>query len=193
MCTAVDCSDFNTEWIHRAQDGDRGAYSELIRFFWKGVVGMIYRLYGDRHFAEDVAQDTFMRVWQRLPSFRLIHPASSLGASFRNWLYRIAVNLATDLIRRDRTTDDIDLINPASRETSLENRIIQKETIQAIQNAVLGLPLASRSVLILREYEGLSYKDISEILNIPLGTVMSRLSYARKILVEKLGGEKEGI
>ena len=193
MSPAVDCIDFKAEWIQLAQAGDQRAYSELVRYFRKGVVGMIYRLYGDIHLAEDVAQDTFIRVWHRLPSYHPIASASSPGASFRNWLYRVAANLAIDLFRCEKPTDDIDLIDPPASEQAPENQVIQKETGSTVQTAILGLPLISRSVLILREYEGLSYKDISETLNIPLGTVMSRLSYARKILVEKLRGELEGI
>ena len=140
---------------------------------------MVYRMCGDVQLAEDAAQEAFIRAWQKLPGYQPRSP-------FRNWLYRIATNVALDTLRRERETvdlDDVPLQNPhAGPEVSVE-RAEQAELVRA---AVLALPPASRAVLVLREYEGLSYRQIAETLGIPLGTVMSRLNYARTHLAAAL-------
>lgn len=160
--------------IAKAQHGDRHAYGELVRQHHPGVVNVVYRLCGDTELAQDAAQDAFIQAWLHLPSFRP-------GTSLRNWLYRIAVNAALDVIRRNTKTtgivfDDLPLADP---QTGPEESLLQKERARAVQNAILSLPEASRAVLVLREYGELSYQEISAALNIPLGTVMSRLNYAR--------------
>jgi RNA polymerase sigma-70 factor (ECF subfamily) len=166
-----------TELILRAQRGDRSAFGELVCLHSRGVTGVIYRMCGDLQLAEDAAQETFLQAWQHLPSYR---PAMSL----RNWLYRIAVNAAIDMLRRNKrilpaSLDDISLQDRAPGPEAIVSR---EERIALIQKAVLSLPEASRAVLVLREYEEMSYHEISDALDIPLGTVMSRLSYARKVL-----------
>lgn len=167
------------DWIRLAQQGDRRAYAELVKVHQQGVINMVYRMCSDTQMAEDVAQDTFIRAWQHLPAYQ---PRSS----FRNWLYRIASNRALDIFRRERETADIDDLPIPSGNPGPESEAIRSERGQAVQRAVLALPAASRSVLVLREYEGLSYKEISQMLDIPLGTVMSRLNYARSKLAEML-------
>jgi RNA polymerase sigma-70 factor (ECF subfamily) len=134
---------------------------------------------GDVELAEDAAQDAFIKAWQNLHRYQPKAP-------FRNWVYRIATNAALDLLRRKRKTVDIDLIPMKSSSPSPEVAAEKTERAAFIKNAVLDLPPASRSVLILREYEGLSYREIADTLNIPLGTVMSRLNYARKQLRQSL-------
>ncbi len=163
-----------TALITKAQHGDRHAYGELVRQHHPGVVNVVYRLCGDAELAQDAAQDTFIQAWLHLPSFRP-------GSSLRNWLYRIAVNAALDVIRRNAKTSDVpfDDLPLADPQTSPENALLQNERARAVQKAILALPQASRSVLVLREYGELSYQEISAALDIPLGTVMSRLNYAR--------------
>jgi RNA polymerase sigma-70 factor (ECF subfamily) len=170
-----------TELVSRAQNGDRNAFSELVRANTKGVLGVVYRMCGDVQLAEDAAQETFIQAWLKLPSYR---PQTSL----RNWLYRIAVNNAIDILRKEKrilpgALEDLTLVdaNPGP-----VTAFASKQRSELIRDAVAGLPGASRAVLILREYEDLSYQEISETLEIPIGTVMSRLNYARKLLKEKL-------
>jgi len=178
----------NTELdlIIQAQQGDRQAFGELVRRHRAGVVNVVYRMSGDANLAEDAAQEAFIRAWQHLPSYRPRSP-------FRNWLYRIANNAALDALRREKETvniDDLPLADPGELpEATLEG----KQQAEFVQEAVLALPPASRAVLILREYEGLSYKEIAETLDIPLGTVMSRLNYARKRMLEMLTPHLEGV
>ena len=173
-----------TELVIRAQKGDRNAYSELVSLHSRGVLNVIYRMCGDAQLAEDAAQETFIRAWSHLGSFRT-------EASLRNWLYRIALNTATDMLRREKhilpgAMDDLQLVDPG---LSPEGLFIEQEQTNLVQQAIRSLPDSSRQVLVLKEYEGLSYREIADALEIPIGTVMSRLNYARGFLREKLEGK----
>ena len=170
-----------TELVTRAQSGDRNAFGELVQIYAQGVTNVIYRMCGDVHVAEDAAQETFIQAWLHLSSYRL-------QTSLRNWLYRIAVNAATDMLRKEKrilpnALEDLHLKDP---QPGPEVLVSQGERTALVQKAVLALPDASRAVLVLREYEGMSYHEIADALDIPVGTVMSRLNYARKLLKEKL-------
>ena len=167
--------------IAKAQNGDRNAYGELIRHYHSGVVNVVYRMCGDVELAEDAAQDAFIQAWLRLSTFRP-------GTSLRNWLYRIAVNAALDVVRREPKTPpaDVESLTLADPLAGPESAFIQKERTVIVQQAVLSLTETSREVLVLREYGGLSYQEIASTLDIPLGTVMSRLNYARERLKELL-------
>ena len=170
-----------TELVTRAQNGDRNAFSELVRTHAQGVLNVVYRMCGDMQVAEDAAQETFIQAWMRLQSYR---PQTSL----RNWLYRIAVNTAIDMLRKEKrilpgAVEDLNLTDAGPGPETL---VANSERTEMVQDAVLALPDASRAVLVLREFEGLSYQEIAEALDIPVGTVMSRLNYARKLLREKL-------
>jgi RNA polymerase sigma-70 factor, ECF subfamily len=167
--------------IAKAQTGDRNAYGELVRHHHPGVVNVVYRMCGDMGLAEDAAQDAFIQAWLHLPSFRP-------GTSLRNWLYRIAVNAALDVIRHGPKQPFVNLETLAMPDPQAgpEAVLLQKERALAVQQAILSLTEASRAVLVLREYGGLSYQEIAAALDIPLGTVMSRLNYARDRLKELL-------
>jgi RNA polymerase sigma-70 factor (ECF subfamily) len=169
------------ELVTRAQNGDRNAFSELVRIHAPGVLNVIYRLCGNMQVAEDATQETFIQAWQRLPSYRS-------RSSLRNWLYRIAVNTAIDMLRKEKRIlpGEIENMNLMVSEPGPEAMAANLERTEMVQEAILALPDASRAVLVLREFEDLSYKEIAESLDIPVGTVMSRLNYARKLLREKL-------
>lgn len=170
--------------ITNAQAGDRNAYGELVRQHHQGVINVVYRMCGDTALAEDTAQDAFIQAWLHLHTFRP-------GTSLRNWLYRIAVNAALDALRRASKTSftDIETIAMPDTQAGPEAALLQKERRFTVQKAILALPEASRAVLVLREYGSLSYQEISSALDIPLGTVMSRLNYARDRLKEILAPE----
>lgn len=169
------------ELIARSNNGERNAFSKLVGIHAQGVRNVIYRMCGDAQIAEDAAQETFIQAWLHLPSYR---PQTSL----RNWLYRIAVNAATDMLRKEKRVlpNDIDDLHLRDPQPGPEAVTFQEERIALVQKAVLSLPDACRAVLVLREYEGLSYQEIAAALQIPAGTVMSRLNYARKVLKGKL-------
>jgi RNA polymerase sigma-70 factor (ECF subfamily) len=173
-----------TELVIRAQGGERNAFSELVRLHAQGVLSVIYRYCGDSQIAEDSAQETFIQAWLHLASFR---PQASL----RNWLYRIAINTATDMLRKEKrilpgAMEDFHLADP---QPGPEGLFLQEERTALVQKAILSLPDASRAVLVLKEYEGLSYREIADALDIPIGTVMSRLNYARGLLKRNLEGQ----
>jgi RNA polymerase sigma-70 factor (ECF subfamily) len=167
--------------IQQARNGDRSAYGELVRCHYPGVVNVVYRLCGDAGLAEDMAQEAFLRAWNNLPSFRP-------GSSLRNWLYRIAVNAALDVLRRrtEEPVEDERMERMTDETPGPEAVVIAREQAAFLQQAMRSLPEAARSVLVLREYGELSYKEIASVLDIPVGTVMSRLNYARNRLRELL-------
>ncbi len=170
-----------TELVTRAQNGERNAFNELIRIYSQGVMNVIYRMCGDAQIAEDAAQETFIQAWLHLSSYRL-------QTSLRSWLYRIAVNAATDILRKEKhilpnALEDLQLKDP---QPGPEAVLSQEERTALVKKAVLSLPDASRAVLVLREYEEMSYHEIADALDIPIGTVMSRLNYARKLLKDNL-------
>src|SRR5215217_5878884 len=175
--TAID----ETQLIPQAQRGDRNAFGELICIHAQPVTNVIYRLCGDVQIAEEAAQETFIRAWLHLDSYR---PQTS----FRNWLYRIAVNAATDLLRKEKRIlpNAIEDLHLTDSHPGPEALLSQAERTALVQKAILSLSDTSRAVLVLREYEEMSYGEIANTLDIPVGTVMSRLNYARKILKEKL-------
>jgi RNA polymerase sigma-70 factor (ECF subfamily) len=140
---------------------------------------VIYRQGLDLAEAEDVAQETFVKAWLALPKYK-----AALG-SWRAWLCRIAINLAIDFHRRQRQALDLDeaLPDPASGPADQAESELRAALVR---RALAQLPPASRAALVLNEYANLSYAEIAAALDIPMGTVMSRLNYARGRLRELL-------
>jgi RNA polymerase sigma-70 factor (ECF subfamily) len=170
--------------IEQSRQGNRDAFGELVLTYYQGVINVVYRLSGEMPLAEDIAQETFIRAWTKLDSYRPV-------GSFRIWLYRIATNAALDVLRRRKEEVDIEDLPLPAPGLGIEQSLIRQEQAELVRQAVLGLPEASRSVLVLREYEGLSYQEIADSLEIPIGTVMSRLAYARGKLKEILTRQLE--
>ena len=170
----TETSKTETDLIQQAQAGDTWAFGELVRQHYSPIVNVAYRICGEKTLAEDMAQETFLRAWMNLHSFR---PTGSL----KNWLYRIAVNATLDVLRRksELPMDDevVQMIQDPMPDP--ETSLIQKERAENMQETLRALPLATRNVLVLREYGELSYQEIASVLDIPIGTVMSRLNYAR--------------
>lgn len=164
--------------IARARQGDRAAFGELVRRHQAGVIGVVYRLCGDARLAEEAAQEAFLRAWQHLGSFKP-------GNSFRAWVYRIASNAALDELRRERPAVELDGVEGDAQAALPAAPDDPSATVEArdraaqVRRAVMALPVHFRSVLVLREYGGLSYAEIAAALDLPLGTVMSRLNAAR--------------
>ena len=184
VVTAVSTSLDEQTLITRAQQGDRQAFGELVRQHREGVVNVVYRMCGDAQLAEEAAQEAFLRAWQNLARY-------NPRFAFRNWVYRIAVNVAVDALRRERPVEHLDALPLASSADSPEAWMERQQQAEQVRQAVLSLPPASRAALVLREFEGLGYQEIADVLDIPLGTVMSRLNYARSQLRQALSRQPE--
>jgi RNA polymerase sigma-70 factor, ECF subfamily len=173
------------EWIARAQAGDQNAFGELVCLHRAGVVAVVYRMCGHMPLAEEAAQEAFLRAWQNLNSYRP-------QFAFRSWVYRIAVNAALDALRRERRLTGLTeaggerLLHPGP---GPEEQVAAGERARMVQQAILRLPEGARAVLVLREYGEMSYSEIAAALNIPAGTVMSRLNTARAQLRRELAGQ----
>jgi RNA polymerase sigma-70 factor (ECF subfamily) len=167
--------------IASAQQGDRQAFTQLVRRHQGSVVSLTYRMCGDLRLAEDVAQEAFVRVWQNLNSYKPQY-------AFRSWLHRIAANAALDSLRRERPTADVDSLSLADSGPSPEQSAENDERATHVSRAIAKLSESLRVVLILREYQELTYQEIADALDIPIGTVMSRLNSARAQLRHELRG-----
>jgi RNA polymerase sigma-70 factor, ECF subfamily len=168
--------------VRRARRGDREAFGALVQRYQQRVVGVARALTHNPDDAVELAQETFIRAFQNLRTFEG-------RSSFSTWLYRIASNLSIDWRRREGRY-------PIARGEEAENELrkipsAQGDSFRAVARGELGqkvrealkeLTAEHRQVILLREMEGLSYEEISEILNCPKGTVMSRLHYARSHL-----------
>jgi RNA polymerase sigma-70 factor, ECF subfamily len=175
-------SEIEDHLIIQAKQGDRNAFGELVCRYYDHVTRVIYRLCGDAQIAQDATQEAFIRAWIKLPGFQPRAP-------FRHWMYRIAVNTALDILRKapeESIENNEEMLVIAEKNLGPEAAYIEKEQVDFLQGAVKALPEAARTVLVLREYGELSYAEIASVLEIPTGTVMSRLNYARNRLREML-------
>jgi RNA polymerase sigma-70 factor (ECF subfamily) len=172
-------TDSEHDQLVRAQAGDKAAYGQIVQRYRRLIVSVAYHQGLDLAAAEDAAQETFVKAWLALPRFR------ESGGSLRAWLCRIATNAAMDLHRRTRQAAELSE-DVAAREAGPAEQAEANDRAQVVRQALAQLPPASRTALVLREYEGLSYAEIASALDIPLGTVMSRLNYARGRLREQL-------
>lgn len=169
-----------TTLIKAAQTGQAEAFQQLILAYQAAVLGFLYRLGNDRDTAQDLAQETFIKAWLGIRAYR--HEQK-----FRAWLLKIAYHITIDHWRKNPPTTDflaetfIDEAQPTP-----EAQIGHLEEAERVKQAVQSLPHQSRTALIMREYYALSYQEIADTLNIPLGTVMSRLNYARNRLKKSL-------
>lgn len=170
--------------VRQAQQGDARAFEALVKRYQRNVVALACRHGIDQSEALDVAQEVFIRAYRFLPSFR--------GDSrFYTWLYRIAVNVAKQYQlsgkRRTRhqevTLDEAELAEMATWLRELNNpetQLLAEEIYRAVRTALDALSEELRTVLSLREFEGLSYSDIAKVMHCPVGTVRSRIFRARE-------------
>lgn len=185
--------------ILRAAKGDTRAFRELVERHQRRAHAVAYGIVRNVDDAREVTQDAFMRVYRHLDDFEG-------QASFSTWLYRIVVNLSIDALRRRHPGRHVELdertdldgtpgeeLLPYRGETNPFARLDQRRLAEAMQAALEQLPVHHRTVILLREVEGLSYEEIAEAVQIPKGTVMSRLFHARRKMQEllraKLGDE----
>jgi RNA polymerase sigma-70 factor (ECF subfamily) len=169
--------------VLRARQGDTAAFSGLVQSHQAGVFNVCYRLLGDRHEAEDLAQEAFLRAYQRLHTFNPDLP-------FGPWMRRVAANACLNHLEKKRAAlfsfDEERDDPPDTRQPGPEAALRQAELHGELRAALLALPPAYRVVIELRHYQELSYEEIAASLSIPLSDVKSHLFRARKMLAEKL-------
>lgn len=157
--------------------------------FWphlRGAYNLAHWLVKNRQDAEDVVQESFAKAYQAVDRFR--------GEDARAWLLAIVRNTSLNFIQRRRPKAEVEwsenLPEPADGEPGPETRLIQQARRDRVRTAIEQLPREFREPLVLREIEGMAYKEIAWVLKVPMGTVMSRLSRARKLLLEELDPEE---
>src|ERR1051325_2531140 len=174
--------------IRKAQAGDTGAFDELVGRFRNRVYGMIYNMVHNEQDAWDLAQDSFLKAWKSIGRFRG-------QSSFYTWIYRIVMNVTIDWLRKKQVKggaefdDAIQLreIDPASKTVpkteALPHQAMERDEIRArIEKAIGQLSPEHRAVILMKEIDDMQYHEIAEALGCSIGTVMSRLFYARKKL-----------
>lgn len=169
--------------IRQAQQGDPVAFEALVQTHAQFVYNLALRLLKNSQEAEDLAQETFIRVWQALPRYRA-------DSQFTTWLYRIVTNLCYN--RLPTLKGDLAALNSdeaielADDRLSAEAQIMADETERLLQQAITNLPATYQLLITLRHLQELSYEEIATVTQMPLGTVKTGLHRARKLLKEAL-------
>jgi RNA polymerase sigma factor (sigma-70 family) len=167
-----------TELLIKAKNGNRAAFTRLVEEYQKLILSMAYQMTGSAADMDDIAQETFLHAFQNLKSFRG-------DASFKTWLVRITMNLSSNYRRSQkasRTENITEECMPVSHDEGQDYSMIQFEQQSQVRKAVAALPEHYRIVVVLRDFQDLSYQEITHTLGIPMGTVMSRLAKARDLL-----------
>ena len=177
--------------VERVQSGDQAAFGLLVSKYQRKLLRLVMRFVRDPAEAEDVTQEAFIKAYRALPNFR--------GESaFYTWLYRIGVNTAKNWLiangRRmptvtDITSDDGETVDDGGllRDDETPDRLLMSKQIGETVNAAMDtLPEELRTAIALREIEGLSYEEISQVMDCPIGTVRSRIFRAREVIAAKL-------
>ena len=183
------------ELIERIQGGDQDAFKELVERYQRKVYSICYGMLKDQESSLDVSQEVFIKVYRYLEKF-------NRESSFYTWLYRITVNMCIDYIRKNSKVQRVEYDDRLSHDSSdiegeehiLPSRLGihpdkvygRKELREKMLEALESLSEKHRTILILREVEGLSYEEIAEVLNISKGTVMSQLFHARRYFQEAI-------
>jgi len=176
--------------VDRVQNGDKRAFDLLVRKYQHKVIALVSRYVRSHAECEDIAQESFIRAWRALGSFRG-------DSAFYTWLYKIAVNTAKNhlvAMGRRPPTDDVDaedavFMAGAERmqdSATPEREMMRQEIEQSVFSTVQALPEELRTAITLREVDGLSYDEIAEAMGCPIGTVRSRIFRAREAIDEKL-------
>lgn len=187
---AVELDIEEQELIARCQRGDLSAYEPLVTKYRERIYVQAFNLTRNADDATDLCQETFVKAWKSIHRFRG-------QSSFYTWLYRIATNLGIDLIRSKQKNPMTPFEDTLDREETEENKpftknelpsddLLRKELGEAIESAIAKLTPEHREVILLREYEGMDYRDMAKAVGCSIGTVMSRLHYARANLQKTL-------
>jgi RNA polymerase sigma-70 factor (ECF subfamily) len=179
------------ELVSESRNGRTTAFQELVEKYQRRMYAVAYGILGQREDSLDAVQEAFIKAYRSLNDFKG-------ESSFYTWLYRITVNAAIDLARKAGRHEEIEFreeidvdeekgdypVAPSSSNPA--ERLMRKELGELIEKAIRSLPVEQRASIVLREIEGLSYKEIADIMKCSEGTVMSRLHYGRKKMQELL-------
>ncbi len=179
-------NELDLELVKRVQSGDKTAFDVLVRKYQHRIGAVIGRFVHDYAESQDIAQETFIRAYRALNNFRG-------DAQFYTWLYRIAVNTAKNHLvsmKRRPPTSDVDADDAEHFEGAYrmhdsdtpEHELLREEIARTVSEVVEALPEELRQAITLREMEGLSYEEISETMDCPIGTVRSRIFRAREAI-----------
>jgi RNA polymerase sigma-70 factor (ECF subfamily) len=185
-------ADADLEIVRRVQAGDVAAFDDLIRKYRERLYGVVYNLTSNREDAADLTQDAFIKAFQSIQRF-------SGQSSFFTWLYRIAVNSTISHLRKNRlrsffSLETVDSEAPVAKEvidaltdkTGVERESYVKELQERLNDAMQKLSIKHRTVVTLFEIDGLSHQEIADIMDCSVGTVRSRLHYAKQLLQAEL-------
>ena len=176
--------------IIKAQNGDEGAFKFLMTKYYPRVYASLFAYTKSREDSEDLTQLTFIKVWQKINSFRG-------DSAFFTWIYRIAINLAknhfaSSASKKDKvniSSDDLEIDIPSYENPEIS--LMHKQSLQNIQSYVKTLPESLKTAFTLREVDGKSYEEISIITDTPIGTVRSRIFRARESIINYINGGNE--
>jgi len=183
--------DIDQQLVERAQRGDKRAFELLVEKYQRKLARLVSRLVRDPGEVEDVTQEAFIKAYRALPSFRG-------DSAFYTWLYRIGINTAKNYLaalgRRAPTSTEVEAEEAEGFESgellrdinTPESLLLTKEIGNTVNAAIESLPEELRSAIQLRELEGMSYEDISKLMDCPIGTVRSRIFRAREAIAERL-------
>ena len=181
-------SSTDEELVSRSMGGDLDSFNQLVLRWERPIYALAYRVIGREEDARDVCQETFLRAFRALGGFKG-------QAKFSSWLYRITLNLCRDWIRRERrqplaqTPEGIDLVELAGEAEgteSIEDLVARKEIGAAVAKAMALLPEEQRTAIVLKEYHGLTFQEIADMLDCPLSTVKTRLYQGLTVLRRQL-------
>jgi RNA polymerase sigma-70 factor (ECF subfamily) len=176
------------ELVARSVGGDAESFNELILRGERPIYALAYRTIGREEDARDVCQETFLRAFRALPGLRG-------QAKFSSWLYRIALNLCRDGNRRARRAqvvqapENVDLVELASAlepSETVEDLVARNDLARAVERAMASLPEEQRTAIVLKEYHGLTFQEIADLVGCPLSTVKTRLYQGLTVLRREL-------
>ena len=176
--------------IKQVIKGDQDAFGEIVEIYKNSIYQLCYRMLGNRHEAEDIAQEAFIRAYVNIRSF-------NQELKFSTWLFRIATNLCIDRLRKKKPdyyldaevagTEGLTMYSQVSSDSPLpETEVESLELQETVQKEILKLPEKYRSAIVLKYMEDMSLNEISEILELPLGTVKTRIHRGREALRQQL-------
>ena len=178
-----DSDDIDSVLIEKAKNGNKGAFNILVNKYYPRVYATLFSFTKSKEDSEDLSQQTFIKVWQQLSSFRG-------DSAFFTWVYRIAINLAKNFVassgfKKQKINTSIEKaeIDVSSFE-DIESAAIHEESLNEIKNFINTMPESLKTAFTLREVEGKSYEDISIITDTPIGTVRSRIFRARESIID---------